>query len=493
MPLTLRDLLAQPELDLRLLAGEAGLDRPLPWAHVSELTDPTPFLEGGELLLTTGMALPRRVAERESYVDRLASAGAAGLAFGTGLSHARVPAAVVAAAKARDFPLLEVPMATPFLAVTRAVTRAVAADSYAEATRVSTALQTLAGVATGVDGLGAVVRRLARELDAWVLLLDLAGQPLRAAPASARQFDPAELLARLRAAGTPSAMTVQDGPRRVTAQSLGAGRRTRGYLLVGGSRPWTVAQRHLLGAAASLLALALERTGAVDAAARALRTGLFTLLLAGQRELVQDVARPLWGALPALPLHVLACTGPRSARAAAVDLLAASAQPCFHAEVADSLFVLAEPGELLAWCGNLPARLPGLCVGVSELVSDLAEGQRQALAAVEAARRGPRPVLRFEDLAGPGLLALVDPARGQAFAESALAPLAGQRGDLLTSLRVWLSHHGQWDPAAQQLGVHRHTLRNRMRRSADLLGVDLDSAGVRAELWLALHLHRPHD
>jgi PucR family transcriptional regulator, purine catabolism regulatory protein len=35
--------------------------------------------------------------------------------------------------------------------------------------------------------------------------------------------------------------------------------------------------------------------------------------------------------------------------------------------------------------------------------------------------------------------------------------------------------------------VHRHTLRKRIRRAEELLSRDLDSPGVRAELWLALH------
>ncbi|NUT52114.1 MAG: PucR family transcriptional regulator, partial [Saccharothrix sp.] len=36
---------------------DVGLDRVVAWAHSTELADPTPFLEGGELLLTTGIAL----------------------------------------------------------------------------------------------------------------------------------------------------------------------------------------------------------------------------------------------------------------------------------------------------------------------------------------------------------------------------------------------------------------------------------------------------
>jgi len=60
-------------------------------------------------------------------------------------------------------------------------------------------------------------------------------------------------------------------------------------------------------------------------------------------------------------------------------------------------------------------------------------------------------------------------------------------GDLVESLRTWLAAHGQWEPAAARLGVHRHTLRKRIGRAGELLGRDLDSPGVRAELWLALH------
>lgn len=78
MPLTLRDLVATPELGLRLLTHGADVDRPITWVHVSELDDPTPFLTGGELLLTTGIADgsgaaggPDKLSETDDYVRRL--------------------------------------------------------------------------------------------------------------------------------------------------------------------------------------------------------------------------------------------------------------------------------------------------------------------------------------------------------------------------------------------------------------------------------------
>ncbi len=90
----------------------------------------------------------------------------------------------------------------------------------------------------------------------------------------------------------------------------------------------------------------------------------------------------------------------------------------------------------------------------------------------------------------PGITGMLPPDAALAFAESLLGPLVDHdvagRGDLVISLRAWLAHHGQWDPSAAELGVHRHTLRHRMRTVEELLGRSLDSPGTRAELWLAL-------
>ena len=65
--LLLRDLIR--DLDIRLVAGEAGLDRPVRWVHISEIADPTPWLSGGELLLTTGMNLAEPEAQR-AFVEK---------------------------------------------------------------------------------------------------------------------------------------------------------------------------------------------------------------------------------------------------------------------------------------------------------------------------------------------------------------------------------------------------------------------------------------
>jgi purine catabolism regulator len=105
------------ELGLKLVCGEETAGAHVRWVHSTELPDPTPWLKGGELLLTTGIQLKGPKLQRE-LIDRLADHDIAGLGFGTGFAHRRLPAALVTAARRRGFPLFEVPYELPFIAIT---------------------------------------------------------------------------------------------------------------------------------------------------------------------------------------------------------------------------------------------------------------------------------------------------------------------------------------------------------------------------------------
>jgi PucR family transcriptional regulator, purine catabolism regulatory protein len=115
MELTVASLIG--ELGLELVSGEQAAQTHIRWVHSSELADPTPWLKGGELLLTTGLQLNGPKVQRE-LIERLADHDIAGLGFGTGFAHKRLPAALVAAARKREFPLFEVPYELPFIAIT---------------------------------------------------------------------------------------------------------------------------------------------------------------------------------------------------------------------------------------------------------------------------------------------------------------------------------------------------------------------------------------
>jgi len=105
------------ELGLQLVSGEAHAKAHVRFVHSTELADPTPWLKGGELLLSTGLQLTGPKLQRE-FVERLADHEIAGLGFGTGFTHRRIPAALLAAARKREFPLFEVPYELPFIAIT---------------------------------------------------------------------------------------------------------------------------------------------------------------------------------------------------------------------------------------------------------------------------------------------------------------------------------------------------------------------------------------
>jgi purine catabolism regulator len=104
---------------------------------------------------------------------------------------------------------------------------------------------------------------------------------------------------------------------------------------------------------------------------------------------------------------------------------------------------------------------------------------------------GRARVASVEDLGSHRLLlALQEDAALEALSRGLLAPLRAydqrQHGDLVASLRTFLEHNGNWEAAARALAVHRHTLRYRIRRVAELTGRDLESAADRVEFWLAL-------
>jgi len=116
--LTVEGLVA--ELGLELVSGHESANTHVRWVHSTELPDPTPWLRGGELLLTTGLQLQSAKAQRE-LVAHLAEHEIAGLGFGTGFAHKRLPAALADEARKRAFPLFEVPYELPFIAITERV------------------------------------------------------------------------------------------------------------------------------------------------------------------------------------------------------------------------------------------------------------------------------------------------------------------------------------------------------------------------------------
>src|SRR3954453_2532643 len=180
--LPLRDLLR--ELELNVVAGEAGLERAVRWVHISELEDPTPWLSGGELLLTTGLQLGGDAAQREDGAPprRRVRRGLTGLGFGSSFSHATVPGALRAAAEEQGFPLFEVPYEVPFIAITEKAFTHLVNEQYAVLQRALSAHERLERIVLSERGLDGVAAALAAMIGGPAIVFDGRGEVLARRP-----------------------------------------------------------------------------------------------------------------------------------------------------------------------------------------------------------------------------------------------------------------------------------------------------------------------
>ncbi|MFE0380052.1 PucR family transcriptional regulator [Streptomyces inhibens] len=540
MPHTLASLVNHTALKLTVLAGEERLDVPVRWAHASELIDPVPYMEGGELLLITALKLDAEDPEAtRRYVRRVAEAGVVGLGFAVGVNYEDIPDALVAAAREQGLPLLGVPRRTPFIAISKAVSAAVAADQYRAVTAGFEAQRELTRAALSAEGPAELLARLAAHLDGWAALYDASGAVVAAAPdwAARRAARLADDVGRLRERPAPASSVVSDtdGDDRVELQSLGTGRRARGVLAVGTGAPLGTAERYAVHSAVALLTLTTERSRALQDAEQRLGAAVLKMLLAGEPDHARAVAGQLYGGLLDAPFRMVvaepvAADDPSAGGAAdagsqgALDALA-DAMDAAAARTGEAVLAVPDGGRLIvlvadggaaadacaAYAAEVEARAgaqarprgraarsetghggPGVAVGLSAPTGPMAAANayRQAEQALSVARRRGRTLVEHEDVAAGSVLPLLADDAVRAFADGLLRALrehdATGRGDLVASLRAWLARHGQWDAAAADLGVHRHTLRYRMRRVEEILGRSLDDADVRMELWLAL-------
>src|SRR4051812_30439565 len=174
--LTVESLTA--ELGLKVAAGGDGAaEHEIRWVHITELLDPTPWLSGGELLLTTGIRLENADKQRK-FIRKLADAGVAGLGLGTGFDHAKLPKAMLSEAEAGGFPLFEVPYETPFIAITEAAFSRLVNEQYDVLSRGIAVNERLERVVLGGGALDEVAREIASAVGGSAVVLGARGEPL---------------------------------------------------------------------------------------------------------------------------------------------------------------------------------------------------------------------------------------------------------------------------------------------------------------------------
>lgn len=502
MPVPLTWLLAEQDLGLRHVAGSAETAS-IVWAHAIELVDPSPWLAGGELVLTTGLRMPRATAEQAAYVDRLAKAGAAGLAFGTGVRFEEVPRGIVARSTEIGLPLLEVPLATPFIAVTQRVAHRLADDEQ-ELLQRAVAFQQALTRRTLREGSAGLVSGLAKELTAPVALLDEHLRPLAVSSrarslvggvTTALQQAPA-----VRTVGATQRIEV-DG-RTVDLHALAGRTAHRGWLVVALEAPGPH-ERLLVNHAVSLATLHLDRPRELEEARAQVGATVLGLLLE-HAPADPDVVRHLHhlGFSTSAPVRLLSIQAQRSvpdaARAAIATALTTAGVPNALMSTSAGLVLLVPDREVEGVLSRVQAVAAGanagaVSIGVSAAVGAerCAHALVQARGAARTARRERKPVEWFDALTLEAILddeAVRD--RVRALSAASLAPLLEAESvhdrDLLPTLAAYLEHNGSWESASRALGVHRHTLRNRITRIEELTSLSLDVAHHRVVLTLAL-------
>ncbi len=524
--LTLRTLV--DEMGLELATGEEAADAPVRWVHITELPDPTPWLSGGELILTTGLQLtsPKR---QTDFARLLAQNHLAGLGFGTGFAHDTVPEALLTAATEVGLPVFEVPYELPFIALTEKAFTRLVNEQYEVLQRGIAIHKRLERLVLEERGLDELVRALSAAIGGAVTVLDAHGETLaerafrRPLPERAIQLVRDEV--RARAARGPGGGEDGDGSEfapdhpDIAGRSLALPVSTRGH---GVPQAWLVAardagglgdfERLILQQAVTVVALELmrqramrdtERRLAGDVLAEAVGTPTGGGQPLSERELASRL-RPFGVGSDAAVL-VFATPDPatlepeldRFMREAGVGALVAARENLLCAVVdassneLDPVGLATRAREALAGAGQPAPRAAASRVAP---VAALRRSFHEARCALEAAAmaNGSAPeVASYRDLgAFQLLLALQDDEALRLYCDSVLGPLengGGEYGDeLLRSLEAFIEQNGQWEKAARELFCHRHTLRYRIRRVEELTGRDLKSARDRIEFWLAL-------
>lgn len=533
--LTVRELIG--DLDVSLLAGEAHADAPVRWVHISELPDPTPWLSGGEVLLTTGMALKTPAAQR-AFIVTLADHGIAALGFGTGFQHERVPPGITAAADERNLPLFEVPYATPFIAVTEKAFTRLVNEQYAVLQRSIAAQERLQHIVLSERGLDAIAGALATFVGGTALVYDGRGD-LQVQRSFRRELDEAtvqaigeELREHARRGDNRGFVPghADLGPRALALPVASSG---EGGAAGGGvPQAWLVAakdtgglsefDRLILHQAVTVVALDLLRGRVADTTERRLAGDVLSEVVGGDLEGAELARRlepfGLGGRVTAL---VMAPDGREATGACERALAAALRDEAVSGLVATTgaLVCALMPGFLEEELYELAARVHARVVkdvgapvpaGAGRAVGAGAarETYHEARCALEARQLGAAStangsgkgngnggaagtVATFRDLGSfQLLLSLQDTDALRLYCDSLLGPIENGEGhygdELMRSLEAFIEANGQWEAAARRLYCHRHTLRYRIRKVEEITGRDLSSARDRIEFWLAL-------
>ena len=515
---TLAEVLDLPVLRAaapRVRAGSAGLDVPVRWVHVSELRDPAGTLSGGELVLSIGVAVSDPTGDPAAYVAALRDAGAVGLVVELGQHVRSLPTSLVQAARAAEFPLVELTRAVRYVEVTEIVHARILNSQYARMQFLQRVHDTFRTLTVESGEVSRVLTEAAALTGLPVVLEDLGHRALSFAghPAAALLKDWTARSRQVPATTQPAA----SGPEGWLTAPVGPRSRRWGRLVI---------PRRVVGADA-VEEVSAVLTHAADALTigRLLGDVSLGLELQAQGELLQDLLHGTTLDEPALRARARALGLPTGGALTVVVVETTAADP-HDQEILAAAVAAARTLQSAAIVGRLApgrvavlaaarrarkddARFPERIVELlpsESVVTAAAAGPVTAFADLAAALaeagfvvdvvtatqpRGPLRVWRSADLGVRGLLwqLRADP-RLQAFVDVQLAPLLRLDGrvrrQMLATLLAYLEADGGMTGFAAKIGLSRPAAYARLARLRQALHDDLDDPQTRLSLHLAM-------
>lgn len=542
MPVTVGQILELPLLkDARLLAGESGLDRRVTSVTVGEVPDIAEWLSGGEMVLSTMFAVKGDLERQREFCKRVMMADAAALFVKTTRFVESIPADIIALAQKRKFPIVEVPQSLRWTRLMQEATEVIINRQASLLEQSQSLHRSLLGVVIRGGGWQELVDEAARLLDGPLFILDTSLEVLAASRSMtvaasdlAARLSHLDMRERFAAPGggqKPFRLDHEGSPVMFALPIVSSHRRL-GYVCA------LTEAREL----SDNEVLILEHTATIAALEMAQDRVRFETEVRLKGDFVDDVISGGAGLGGSLSRRG-AFLGCDLSRGAAIILLGvdefdglivrkgldqeeidrrievvfthcsryvSSAEPssltslksghvvvfvCGHA--AHDAGFLKRTTAALQELGRSVADL-SVSAGISTFAADVSRmdrGYREALVALKVARKlhGPGSMLHFADVGTFRILLDIwerDPEEIRALYEETIGPVdrydVANGTQLTLTLSVFFNNNENLTQTAGELYAHRHTIRYRLEKIAEITGLSVFQTEHKERLGLGL-------
>jgi purine catabolism regulator len=542
MPVTVAQILQLSVLkDARLLAGETGLDRKVSSVTVGEVPDIADWLSGGEMVLSTMFAVKGDLDRQREFCRRVMMAGASALFVKTTRFVEKVPADVIELAEKRKFPIIEVPKGLRWTRLMQDATEVIINRQASQLEQSQSIHRSLLGVVIRGGGWQELADEASHLLESPVVVLDVslevlaasAGLPVacsdletRLAGSEVRErfagMGRGEKLFRLYGEGLPT----------MFALPIVASHKRLGYVCA-----LTEASE-----LSSMETLVLEHSATIAALEMAQDRVRFETEVRLKGDFVDDVisggeragdSLTRRGAFLGCDLSrgatvvllgvdefdgLVACKGLEQAELdkgverlfSLCSRFVSSSEPLSLVSLKSGRIVIfvcgktaQDPGalrRLVAVVQSMGQSAGGLSVsaGVGGFIPDAAQmdrGYQEALLALKVGRKlnGPGSTLHFHDVGTYRLLLDIwerDPNEVRSLYEETIGPVdrydQANGTQLTQTLMVFFRHNESLTKTAAELYAHRHTVRYRLEKIAEISGLSVFQTEHKERLGLGL-------